>query len=226
VTIRPLLILITSPLLLTPHLPRTLSLGETQSEETVMRKLIAGMKISIDGKMEGREGIADWVEGWSDDYGLMPQIDACVLGAGMYPGYEAYWTAIQNQPDKLNPMTGTLPTPGEVEWSRFAARTPHYVLSKSLTSATWQRTSFLRSLDDITALKKKAGKDIYLVGGARTTASLIDAGLVDELRLIVYPLIAGEGKALFATTKDRRGLALLKVEQLEGGRLSVIYGAR
>ena len=63
------------------------------------------------------------------------------------------------------------------------------------------------------------------MGGARITASLIDAGLVDELRLIVYPLIAGEGKALF-TTAERRGLELRKVEQLQGGRLSLIYGSR
>jgi hypothetical protein len=45
-----------------------------------MRKLIAGMKISADGKMEGPEGTADWVEAWSEDYGLMLQVDACVLG--------------------------------------------------------------------------------------------------------------------------------------------------
>ena len=51
------------------------------------------------------------------------------------------------------------------------------------------------------------------MGGARITASLIDAGLVDELRLIVYPLIAGEGKALFTMT-ERRGLELRKVQQL------------
>jgi dihydrofolate reductase len=68
------------------------------------------------------------------------------------------------------------------------------------------------------------GKDIYLVGGARTTASFIDAGLVDELRLIVYPLIAGEGKALFATTERRCGLELRKVQQLTDGRVSLIYG--
>ena len=48
-----------------------------------MRKLIAGMKISVDGKMEGPEGTADWVKAWSDDYGLAPQIDACVLGDGI-----------------------------------------------------------------------------------------------------------------------------------------------
>jgi dihydrofolate reductase len=68
-----------------------------------------------------------------------------------------------------------------------------------------------------TAFKQQSGKDIYLVGGARTTASLTDAGLVDELRLIVYPLIAGEGKALFATTERRHGLEMRKVHQLQGG---------
>src|SRR5262245_40949000 len=101
---------------------------------------------------------------------------------------------------------------------------PHYVLSSTLTSAHWPNTSFVRGLEEIAALKQRPGKAIYLVGGARTTASLIDAGLVDELRLIVYPLIAGEGKALFATTERRRGLDLRKVYQHEGGRLSLIYG--
>ena len=170
-----------------------------------MRKLITGMKISVDGKMEGPEGTADWVEAWSDDYGLMPQVDACVLGGGMYPGYERYWTAIQNEPDKPVWITGKAPTPEEIEWARFAAQTPHYVLSSTLTSALWPRTSFVRGLEEIAALKRQRGKDIYLVGGARTTASLIDAGLVDELRLIVYPLVVGEGKALFATAERRRG---------------------
>lgn len=189
-----------------------------------MRKLIAGMKISADGKMEGPEGTADWVQAWSEDYGLMPQIDACVLGAGMYPGYERYWTAIQNEPDKPAWITGSAPTPAEIEWASFAARTPHYVLSSTLTSALWPKTSFIRRLDDVAALKQRSGKDIYLVGGARTTASLIDAGLVDELRLMVYPLIAGAGRALFATTERRRGLELRQVQPLPDGRVSLIYG--
>jgi dihydrofolate reductase len=187
-----------------------------------MRKLITAMKISVDGKMEGPE-TADWVKAWSDDYGLTPQIDACVLGAGMYPGYEQYWTAIQNEPEKPVWITGSAPTPAEIEWSRFAAHTPHFVLSRTLTSALWPNTSFVRGLEEIAALKQQPGKDIYLVGGARTVASFIDAGLVDELRLIIYPLIAGEGKALFATTERRRGLDLRKVQQLPDGRVSLIY---
>ena len=93
-----------------------------------------------------------------------------------------------------------------------------------MTSALWPKTRFLRNIEEIPALKQQPGKDIYLMGGARIVASLIDAGLVDELRLIVYPLIAGEGKALFATSERRRGLELRKVEQLQSGRLSLIYG--
>lgn len=189
-----------------------------------MRKLIAGMKISVDGKMEGPEAYADWVDAWSEDYGLTPQIDACLLGSVMYAGYERYWSAIQNEPDKPLPMTGKLPTPAELEWARFAEQTPHYVLSNTMTSALWPKTRFARSLEDIAGLKQQPGKDIYLMGGARMTASLIDAGLVNELRLILYPLLVGEGKALFGATQNRRGLELQKVQQLTNGRVSLVYG--
>lgn len=189
-----------------------------------MRKLIAGMKISVDGKVEGPEGMADWVDAWSEDYGLTPQIDACLLGAGMYPGYELHWTSIQNEPQTPAWITGKPPTPAEIEWASFITQTPHYVLSSTLTSALWPTTRFVRGLDEITALKQQPGKNIYLVGGARTTASLIDAGLVDELRLIAHPLIAGDGKALFATMEHRRGLELRKVQQGQGGRVSLTYG--
>ena len=188
-----------------------------------MRKLITGMKLSIDGKMEGPEGMADWVHAWSDDYDLTPQIDACVLGSTMYGGYERYWTGIQNEPDKPAWITGTAPTPAEVEWARFAVKTPHYVLSNTMSSASWPHTRFLRKLDDVAALKQQPGKDIYLMGGAKTAASLIDAGLVDEIRLIVYPLVAGPGKALFATTERRHKLELKKVQELSGGKLNLIY---
>src|SRR5262245_11072070 len=134
--------------------------GTTSTESDGMRKLIAGMKISLDGKMEGPEGMADWVPAWSEDYGVMPQIDACLLGAGMYPGYEQYWTAIQQEPDKPHWITGQLPTPAELEWARFVAKTPHYVLSRNLTKANWPQTSFVRSLEEIEALKRQPGKDI------------------------------------------------------------------
>lgn len=188
-----------------------------------MRKLITGMKLSIDGKVEGAEGMADWVHAWSEDYGLTPQVDACLLGSGMYAGYERYWTGIQNEPHKPAWITGTAPTSAEVDWARFAATTPHYVLSHTINSASWPHTRLLRKLEDVAALKREPGKDIYLMGGAKTAASLIDAGLVDEIRLIMYPLIAGPGKALFGATERRHKLELKKVAELPGGKLNLIY---
>ncbi|WP_225850066.1 dihydrofolate reductase family protein [Streptomyces sp. HPF1205] len=188
-----------------------------------MRKLIAAFKISVDGKTEGPEGYADWVPAWSEDYGLTPQVDACVLGGGMYPGYEQYWTAIRNEPGKPHWIGGNVPTAGERAWAEITTRMPHYVLSITMTSAQWPNTRILRGTDDIAALKEQHGKDIYLMGGAPTVAGLLDAGLVDELRLIVYPLLAGEGAALFATAKRRQELDLRTVEQLPGGLLSLTY---
>ena len=189
-----------------------------------MRKLITAMKISVDGKFEGSKGYADWVADWSDDYGLTSQVDACVLGGRMYPGYEHYWTQILDEPDKIHPLSGAVPTSAEVEWARFAIRTPHYVVSNTLTSAAWAHTQFLRSLDELGALKLEQGRDIYLMGGGAITAAAIDAGLVDEIRLIVYPLIAGGERALFTPSAIRRELELRKVGQLPDGRLSLVYG--
>jgi dihydrofolate reductase len=157
---------------------------------------------------------------------VLPEIDACILGAGMYSGYEGYWTGIQNEPEKPQWITGKAPTKGELEWARVGAKLPHYVLSSKPVPAKWPKTRFLRSLDDVAALKNQPGKSLYLVGGGRTTAGLIDAGLVDELRLIVYPVIAGKGKELFASVERRRGLELKTVKALDDGKGKVylVYG--
>jgi hypothetical protein len=55
-----------------------------------MRQLIAAMRLSLDGRSEGPEGYADWVDAWSEDYGITHRVDACLLGGHMYPGYEQY----------------------------------------------------------------------------------------------------------------------------------------
>jgi dihydrofolate reductase len=116
-----------------------------------------------------------------------------------------------------------IPTEAEVEWARFAATTPHYVLSHTLSSAQWPLTTFLRGLDELESLKHRPGKDIYLMGGAEVTRACLKAGLVDELRFIVHPLIAGTGTPLF-TAPERHGLELRNVETLSDGRVSLSYG--
>jgi dihydrofolate reductase len=190
-----------------------------------MRRVIAAFKISADGKYAGPDGYPDWVDGWPDDYGswLTTQIDACVLGGGMYPLYEQYWTQVAAAPDEVHPLSGHVPTAADVEWSEFAAKTPHYVVSSTLTSVTWPNAQILADLGAVAAMKREQGKDIYLMGGSAIVGAAVDAGLVDELRLIVYPLIVGEGKALFSSSA-RHAMELRKVEQLPEGRLSLVYG--
>lgn len=188
-----------------------------------MRKLIAAMRVSVDGRSEGTEGYADWVHAWSDDYGLMERIDACLLGGRMYPGYEQYWSAMRRAPDQPLPMTGKLPNPAELKWSAFAQRTPHYVLSATLPSAAWPHTHLLRDLDQFRALKAGPGKDIYAMGGRTLVGSLIDAGLVEELHTIVHPLLAGPGAGPFERLRQRRALELLSQRELGGGLLHVAY---
>jgi dihydrofolate reductase len=191
-----------------------------------MRKLIAAMKVSLDSKYDGPEGMADWAADWSDDYGLTEQIDACLLGGAMYPGYENYWSGIMADPGKPAWITGAPPTEAELKWAEFIKRTPHHVLSNTVTTANWPMTRFLRNADEVAAMKQQPGKDIYLMGGGRLVDSLTEAGLVDELRLVVYPLIGGEGKTLFATMKHRRALDLKDARAMSGGRMLMTYAVK
>jgi dihydrofolate reductase len=191
-----------------------------------MRKLIAAMRVSVDGRSEGPDGYADWVDAWSEDYGLMARIDACLLGGRMYPGYEQYWTAIRQAPDQPLPMTGKLPHPAELVWSDFVERTPHYVLSTTLSSVSWPQTRLLRHADQVRELKAQAGKDIYLMGGATLAGSLLDAGLVDELHFIMHPLLAGPARGPFDGLQRRRNLTLLSHRQIDESRILFAYAVQ
>lgn len=189
-----------------------------------MRALIAAMKVSIDGRSGGADGYAHWVDAWSDDYGLAERIDACLLGGRMYPGYEQYWTAVGEHPASPSPMTGKLPHEREKAWHAFAARTPHYVLSSTVKEAAWPNTRFLGSIDELLALQEQPGKAIYVMGGAELVGRLMDAGLLNELHLITYPVVAGPGPSPFEHVKAPRPARLLFAKGLSEGRVHHVYG--
>jgi len=188
-----------------------------------MRRIIAAFRVSLDGFIEGPNGVNDWVENWEDAFDLMPQIDTCVLGGGMYPGYEQYWTAILADPKGSLPFTGKVASPGESKWARFADKTPHIVLSTTLDKAAWKKTRIVRDVEEIRKLKQRSGKDIYAIGGPTLVSSLINLGLIDELRLMVHPLILGDGKALFKDVKERHLWEFLQAKPLSSGRFSLTY---
>lgn len=188
-----------------------------------MRKLISAFKVSMDMKFQGSGGYADWVRAWSEDYDLSDQIDACLQGGAMYRGYEQYWSAMRDDPNGPSPMTGTIPTEGELDWLARIPKLPHYVLSRTMSESRWPNTRFLRSIDDIAELKTQPGKDIYLMGGGQMLRSLVGADLVDELRLIIYPVIAGGPHALFSLDEARHMAELIASGELAGGLMRTDY---
>jgi len=191
-----------------------------------MRKIIAALQVSVDGFIKGRNGELDWVDTWEDPFDLSHQIDACVLGAGMYLGYEQYWRAILANPGATLPFTGRVATPGEIEYAHFADRTPHFVLSTTLQSVDWPVARIIRSGDEIRLLKQQPGKDIHAVGGATLISSLMNMELVDEIRLVMHPVVLGGGKALFKDVEGRHALELTDVGRIASGPVRLIYRRR
>lgn len=190
-----------------------------------MRKIISAMQVTLDGFIEGPNGELDWVETWDDPYDdLYSQIDTCILGRGMYPGYEQYWRAILADPAAILPFSGKVASKHEIDYSHFADKTPHIVLSKTLEKVDWKNSRIVRDIDEIRKLKQQSGKDIYAVGGATLVSSLMNLGLLDELRLVVHPLILGSGKALFKDLNERHALTLIESKPLKSGKVSLNYG--
>jgi dihydrofolate reductase len=188
-----------------------------------VRKIIAALVVSVDGLIEGSNGELDWVDTWEDPFELLPQIDTCILGRRMYPGYEQYWGAILANPGAVLPFTGKVPTKGEIAYARFAERTPHVVLSRTLDTVAWKNTRIIRHVEEIRHMKKQPGKDMHAVGGATLVGSLMTERLIDELRLVVYPIVLGGGTALFKDVTERHALKFVGVKPLQSGLVRLTY---
>jgi dihydrofolate reductase len=188
--------------------------------------MIAALQVSLDGFTQGSDRTGEeWVDSWADALELVPDVDTFVQGAGMYPGYGEYWAAIHAEPQRVPPFQARLPYEREVAYARFAAKTPHFVVSKTLESVSWPPTArIVRDLEPLRALKQQPGKNIYVVGGPTLVTSLLNADLLDELRLIMHPLLLGGGRALFEGVSETRRLSFIGAEAAASGKVILSYG--
>ena len=184
---------------------------------------IAAMQVTLDGYILGPDGEADWVDSWADGLELLPQVDAFVLGAGMFPGYEAFWTAIREDPAAASEWLGRDPYPREIEYARVAAETPHLVLSSTLGHVSWPTARVVRDVDELRRLEAQPGGAVYVVGGPGLVRTLIDDELLDEIRLIVHPVALGAGTRLFDGIARRHELNLVNTEPTPSGRVNLTY---
>jgi dihydrofolate reductase len=193
-----------------------------------MRKIIAALQTSVDGFIEGPNGELDWAiaedqETWRNVFEMLDSVDTCILGRVMYPDYEQYWLAVLANPKGPLPLSGVPATKNEIKYARWADKTPHIVVSKTLDKVAWKTSRIVRDVDEIRELKRQPGKNMYVVGGATLVGSLMDAGLIDDVRLMINPLILGGGKALFKDVKERQALKLERVNALKSGKVSLTY---
>jgi dihydrofolate reductase len=190
---------------------------------THSRAIVAALQISLDGYVQGADGELDWVGSWNDALDLVPGADAAVIGGGTYPGYEQHWGTVATSPQDASATLGREVTPGEIEYARWTQQTPHYVLSATMEKVSWDNARLVRDLGGIRSLKEQPGGPVYVIGGPAVVSGLLNAGLLDELRLIVHPVILGGGKALFAGITARHALTLAESRAGESGQVILQY---
>ena len=188
-----------------------------------MTTFIAALHMSLDGYVQGPNAEVDWVDSWDAALDLVPGAEAAILGGGMYPGYEQLWGSVAADPRSGAAMLGREPTKGEVEYAQWTQRTPHYVVSTTVEKVNWETARLVRDVAELRLVKEQAGGPVYVIGGAALISSLMNEGLIDELRLIVHPLILGDGKGLFAGVRARRTLELVQSTADQSGRVVLTY---
>ena len=183
-----------------------------------MGKLIASMMTSLDGFIEARDQSLEWtVE--SPDFNaycdaMLDGADTLLFGRVSYQMMVAYWPAAEALPKD--------------EWERRFARkmnaAPKVVLSRTLEHAEWSNTRVVSEHvpEEVRAIKERTPRDSFVFGGARVIASLLGDGLIDEVRLIVHPVVLGGGTPLFAGVPGFR-LRPLDAVRFDSGVVRLAY---
>jgi len=177
-----------------------------------MRKIVGGVFVSLDGVTESPE---TWAMQFHDDdviqtlAGGLERKDTLLLGRRTFEDFAAYWPNVSADDD---PFAG------------FINDTPKVVVSTTLREVDWQPTTVVRDLDAIRELKEKPGKDIGMTGSVTLTRSLLREGLLDELGVLIHPVVLGLGKHLFDEMTGQIPLKVLDSKTFKTGVVSVTYG--
>ena len=184
-----------------------------------MGRIIVTEFVSLDGVMEDPGGSEDFkYGGWSfefsrgddgDQFKLdeTRESEALLLGRVTYEGFAKAWpTRTGEFADKFNTM-------------------PKYVVSSKLKQPTWRNTTVLTGDvgEEVSNLKQKLEGNIVVHGSAQLAQSLLEHDLVDELRLMVFPVVLGTGKKFFGSVSDKKPLQLAEVKTVGDGVAILIY---
>lgn len=138
------------------------------------------------------------------------QADGLLFGRRTYEAFARDWPQITDQDDPFTTLMNEL---------------PKYVVSNTLAAAGWNPSSILSGdvPAQITELKQQPGRELQIHGSARLAASLLELGLIDEVRLVVAPVILGQGRRLFPEGIGEAGLELVSSTSTPGGLVILAY---
>lgn len=176
------------------------------------RRIILNLATTLDGFIEGKNGEIDWCIMDTDmsfnDF--LNEIDTILYGRKSYELWGQYI-----------PQDGASASEKEL-WKSVHSK-EKYVFSR--TKDTDHKAIFISEnlLEEVTKLKSKPGKDIWLYGGADLITTFINLGLIDEFRLSVHPVVLGEGKPLFIDIKHRMYLKLTDTRTYSSGVVQLTY---
>lgn len=179
-----------------------------------MRKLIVSNLVTLDGFFEGLNGELDWFmvneEFFEYVRDMFKTVDTIVFGRKTYQHMESYWpTAEDNDPTITHNMN----------------KLPKIVFSKSLDKVVWNNSILIKEniTDEILAMKKQLGKDMVIFGSGEIVSQLAQAGLVDEFRIILNPVILGKGNLMFTNISEMIKLKFIKMKKLKSGVIILYY---
>jgi dihydrofolate reductase len=95
-----------------------------------------------------------------------------------------------------------------------------------LDKVKWKTTRIVRDIEEIRKMKQQPGMNMLALGGATLISNLMNLGLIDEVHLMINPLILGGGKALFKDVKGRHTLKLIRAKPLKSGKVSLVYNTQ
>ena len=176
-----------------------------------MRKMISFMMTSADGYHAGPGQALGWhnVDQEFSQLALeqLREAGTLVFGRVTYEAMAAFWPA---------PAGGE----SDPEVAKEMNSTPKIVISRTLPQATWAGTQIIRhhAEEELARLKRQPGRDIMIPGSSTLTASLLSTGLLDELRIMVNPIILGQGRAVFAGA-GQTSLKLLTTRPFTSGNV-------
>lgn len=178
-----------------------------------MRKVIAAINMTIDGFCDHTYGIGD--DELHTHYSeLIANAGALLYGRKTYQLME-YWKSVAEAP---------VENQSEYDFALTIARIPKVVFSHTLKSTDWKnvRVAERSPEEEVNALKKEEGKDIY-IGSPGLIASLTEAGLIDEYQLCIHPVIAGKGLPLFKNISNLIELQLRGTKTFGSGATILYY---